>query len=208
MTILGFSPILWYGRQLLRNIARGVDLWRGDVIRAHAFNSCKLCTVYPGVSPYPMGARIVKATARLSRRNVNRPHSMPVARWAPVVLVGFSQRKGERFPVRCSPSFSLKMRLSNRQAALVPLYCLGVLGAALVPLYCLGAQNQRLLAECKPAHGAAYCELKILGRWWWNFPSLQTLLIQARRLLIVKMGKLSTFTLTRCNLRITNCRQF
>lgn len=57
------------------------------------------------------------------------------------------------------------MRFSDRQAALVPFYCLGALGAALVLIAGhLGAQNQRLLAECKPAHGVAYCELKILGR--------------------------------------------
>jgi hypothetical protein len=28
----------------------------------------------------------------------------------------------------------------------------------------IGAENSRLLAECKPVHGVAECELKILGR--------------------------------------------
>lgn len=57
------------------------------------------------------------------------------------------------------------MKFSDRQAALVPYYCLGVLGAAFVLIAGhLGAQNQRLLAECTPAHGVAQCQLKILGR--------------------------------------------
>jgi hypothetical protein len=57
------------------------------------------------------------------------------------------------------------MKLTDRQAARVPYYCLGVLGAAFVLIAGhLGAQNQRLLAECTPVHGVTECQLKILGR--------------------------------------------
>jgi hypothetical protein len=57
------------------------------------------------------------------------------------------------------------MKLSDRQAALVPYYCLGVLGAAFVLIAGhLGAQDRRLLAECAPIHGVTECQLKILGR--------------------------------------------
>ena len=55
----------------MRSVAGGIDLWADAVIRAGAFNSCKLCTFYPGVSPYLMGARIVKATPRLGGRLAN-----------------------------------------------------------------------------------------------------------------------------------------
>jgi len=45
-----------------------------------------------------------------------------------------------------------------------PFYCLALLGATLLAMGALGAQNQKLLAECKPVYGVAQCELKILGR--------------------------------------------
>ena len=54
--------------------------------------------------------------------------------------------------------------MSDRQAARVPFYCLALLGATLLAMGALGAQNQKLLAECKPVYGTAQCELKILGR--------------------------------------------
>jgi hypothetical protein len=54
--------------------------------------------------------------------------------------------------------------MSDRQAALVPFYYVALLGATLLAMGTLGAQNQKLLAECKPVHGIAQCELKILGR--------------------------------------------
>jgi hypothetical protein len=54
--------------------------------------------------------------------------------------------------------------MSDRQAARMPFYCLAFLGATLLAMGALGAQNQKLLAECKPVYGIAHCELKILGR--------------------------------------------
>jgi hypothetical protein len=54
--------------------------------------------------------------------------------------------------------------MSDRQAARMPFYCLAFLGATLLAVGTLGAQNQKLLAECKPVYGIAQCELKILGR--------------------------------------------
>ena len=54
--------------------------------------------------------------------------------------------------------------MSDRQAALVPFCYVALLGATLLAMGALGAQNQKLLAECKPVHGVAQCELKILGR--------------------------------------------
>jgi hypothetical protein len=55
--------------------------------------------------------------------------------------------------------------MSDRQAARVPFYCLTFLGVVFVAIMgTVGAQNQKLLTECKPVHGAAQCELKILGR--------------------------------------------
>ena len=55
--------------------------------------------------------------------------------------------------------------MSDRQAARVPFYCLTVLGAVFALIMgTVGAENQRLLAECKPVYGVAQCELKILGR--------------------------------------------
>jgi hypothetical protein len=54
--------------------------------------------------------------------------------------------------------------MSDRQAAHTPFYCLAFLGATLLAIGTLGAQNQKLLAECKPVYGIAQCELKILGR--------------------------------------------
>ena len=57
------------------------------------------------------------------------------------------------------------MKLTDRQAARVPFYCLGVLGAAFVLILGhLGAQDQRLMAKCAPIHGVTECQLKILGR--------------------------------------------
>jgi hypothetical protein len=54
--------------------------------------------------------------------------------------------------------------MPDRQAARMPFYCLAFLGATLLTMGTLGAQNQKLLAECKPVYGIAQCELKILGR--------------------------------------------
>jgi hypothetical protein len=60
--------------------------------------------------------------------------------------------------------FSPILSMSNRQAAHTPFYCLAFLGATLLAMGTLGAQNQKLLAECKPVYGIAHCELKNLGR--------------------------------------------
>jgi hypothetical protein len=55
--------------------------------------------------------------------------------------------------------------MSDRQAARVPFYCLSFLGVVFIAIMgTVGTENQRLLTECKPVHGVAQCELKILGR--------------------------------------------
>jgi hypothetical protein len=54
--------------------------------------------------------------------------------------------------------------MSDRQAARVPFYCLALLGSTLLAMGAIGSQNQKLLAKCRPVHGVAQCELKILGR--------------------------------------------
>ena len=57
------------------------------------------------------------------------------------------------------------MKLTDRQSARVPFYCLGVLVVAAMAIGShLGAQNNRLVAECAPIHGVTECQLKILGR--------------------------------------------
>ena len=57
------------------------------------------------------------------------------------------------------------MKLSDRQAALVPFYCLGVLTVAAVAIGShLGGQSNRLVAQCAPIHGITECQLRILGR--------------------------------------------
>ena len=54
--------------------------------------------------------------------------------------------------------------MSDHQATRAPFYCLALLGATLLAIGALGAENQKLLADCKPVYGIAHCELKILGR--------------------------------------------
>jgi hypothetical protein len=41
---------------------------------------------------------------------------------------------------------------------------IGSLALFLIAAGKIGAENARLLAECKPVHGVAECELRILGR--------------------------------------------
>jgi hypothetical protein len=41
---------------------------------------------------------------------------------------------------------------------------IGSIAVFLIAAGKIGAENSRLLAECKPVHGVAECELRILGR--------------------------------------------
>jgi hypothetical protein len=57
------------------------------------------------------------------------------------------------------------MKLTDRQAARVPFYCLGVLVVAAMAIGShLGAQSNRLVAQCASIHGITECQLRILGR--------------------------------------------